>query len=223
MSPPMVMVSKLYSRPRKNSSARAGRSGLACSDLRAARKLSTESMRQVDLQPMPAGGLSTRGRPTSATKASASDQARMSRCRAQGRPWRRSSSFICALSRNSSAVAGVVPGMPRASRTWPSWICRGSRMPSTRWMGPWRDSRRRARLDELARVEAVLHLDHVVEELGVAAGGALLNQAEQPYVVELGSGASEPHRRLQGKRCGENHVSHLCRCSIEFFGAVKPR
>ena len=66
---------------------------------------------------MPAGGLSTMGRPTSLTKVSASSQLCRSLWRAQGRPWRRSSSFICALSRNSSAVAGS--GRASVASDWP--------------------------------------------------------------------------------------------------------
>ena len=66
--------------------------------------------RKVALAPMPAGGLSTSGKPTCSAKARPSSGERKSRCRATGSPASRRASFIFALSRKSSAVATLVPG-----------------------------------------------------------------------------------------------------------------
>jgi hypothetical protein len=59
-----VIVSKLYSRPRRNSSASAGLLGAGVQrPQRRAQLVCVEPIRQVALQPMPAGGLSTMRKP----------------------------------------------------------------------------------------------------------------------------------------------------------------
>ncbi len=114
--PAMVSVSKLSSWPRSISSASTGLSALAPMPAMARSRFSRLLTRNVDFAPMPAGGLSTIGKPTSSANDRASCSAVMRRLLATPRPACRSAAFIRDLSRNRSAVAGRVPGTPKCSR-----------------------------------------------------------------------------------------------------------
>ena len=93
---------------------------------------SSEFTRQVERAPIPAGGFSTIGKPTSEAKPRASVSPRSNRLRATGNPASRNAAFIFALSRNSSATAGGVPGTPKCARACASWTIIASRMPMIR-------------------------------------------------------------------------------------------
>ena len=99
---------------------------------------SAELTRNVAFAPIPAGGLSTSGKPTSSAKLSASDTAATSLFLATGSPDADSFAFINPLSRKSSATSGRVPGTSKRARASASCTMITSRMPTMRMMGPWR-------------------------------------------------------------------------------------
>ena len=129
VSPSMVTLSNVCSRPVRNSSSSQTSPGSACAARSQEAKSSSVSSRYGGLGPGAGRRLGHHRQPTSARKPVASSVRVTSWWRAHGMPALRSTDFIRDLSRTFSAVSSSMPGMPSAPRTWASGTCNCSSAP----------------------------------------------------------------------------------------------
>ena len=70
------------------------------------------------------------------------------------------------------------------------------------------------RLDQVCGIEPVRYPDQIRKQLRVFAAGGLLDDREQAHIVEPGRRAGEAQGGLEGKRRNERHISHERPCTI---------